>query len=75
MILKAKESYNLVMPDQKDASTEVLPLHEPAKHVSGAHELLKSLRERIGQHPELEEAIVELETALSFLTIKTGGML
>lgn len=46
-----------------------------AKHVTGAHELLKSLKERIGEHPELEEAIVELESALSFLTIKTGGLL
>jgi hypothetical protein len=63
------------MPDQKDVSPQQNPPHEPAKHVSGAHELLKSLRERIGEHPELEEAIVELETALSFLTIKTGGML
>ncbi|MGA2696863.1 MAG: hypothetical protein ABSE92_12425 [Terriglobales bacterium] len=63
------------MPDQKDISPLDDSSHRPAKHVSGAHELLKSLRERIGEHPELEEAIVELETALSFLTIKTGGML
>jgi hypothetical protein len=46
-----------------------------AKHVSGAHELLKTLRDRIGEHPELEEAIVELEMALSALTVKTGGLL
>jgi hypothetical protein len=64
------------MPDPKKTTLQSDAPHEPAAHhVSGARELLKSLRERIGEHPELEEAIVELETALSFLTIKTGGML
>jgi len=63
------------MPDEKNLSPQQSSNPEPAKHVSGAHELLKSLQKKIGQHPELEEAIVELETALSFLTIKTGGML
>jgi hypothetical protein len=46
-----------------------------AEHVSGAHELLQNLRKRIGEHPELAEAIVKLETALSILTVKTAGML
>jgi len=45
------------------------------EHLSGAHELLNSLRKRIGEHPELREAITKLETALSLLTVKTGGML
>jgi len=50
--------------------------HEPAiEHLSAAQELLKALQKRIGEHPELEEAIVKLETALSALTVKTGGML
>jgi hypothetical protein len=52
------------------------PDHAPAvEHVSGAHELLNSLRRRIGEHPELAEAITKLETALSLLTVRTGGML
>jgi len=52
------------------------PEHAPAvEHVSSAHELLQALRKRIGEHPELAEAIVKLETALSILTVKTGGML
>jgi hypothetical protein len=37
--------------------------------------LLQSLRKRIGEHPELAEAIRKLETALNILTVKTGGML
>ena len=45
------------------------------EHVSSAHELLRALQKRIGEHPELAEAIVKLETALSILTVKTGGML
>jgi len=45
------------------------------EHVSGAHELLNALRRRIGEHPELAEAITKLETALSLLTVQTGGML
>jgi hypothetical protein len=45
------------------------------KHVSGARELLKTLRERVGEHPELGEAITELEMALSILTVQTAGLL
>jgi hypothetical protein len=52
------------------------PQHAPAvEHLSGAHELLNALRKRIGEHPELADAITKLETALSLLTVKTGGML
>jgi hypothetical protein len=52
------------------------PEHAPAiEHVTSAHELLQALRKRIGEHPELAEAIVKLENALSILTVKTGGML
>lgn len=52
------------------------PEHAPAiEHMTRAHELLQALRKRIGEHPELAEAIVKLETALSTLTVKTGGML
>jgi hypothetical protein len=50
------------------------PVHA-TKHVSGAHELLKSLKDKVGEHPELMEAITELEMALSILTVKTGGLL
>ena len=54
------------------------PSPEPkpaAQHVVEAHGLLQRLREKLGRHPELEQAIEELERALSKLTIKTGGML
>jgi hypothetical protein len=64
------------MQSQSEPQNERKPDHTPAvEHVSSAHELLKNLRQRIGEHPELAEAILKLETALSLLTVKTGGML
>ena len=58
--------------DEPNPSPEQTPVVE---HVSSAHELLNSLRKRIGEHPELAEAINKLESALNILTVKTGGML
>jgi hypothetical protein len=49
--------------------------HPAAGHVSGARRLLHALREKVGEHPELTEAITELEMALSKLALKTAGML
>jgi hypothetical protein len=40
-----------------------------------AHQILKKLKEKIGVHPEIGEAITKLEMALNVLAIKTGGML
>lgn len=52
------------------------PDHLPAlEHVTAAHQLLKSLKDKIGEHPVLAEAILKLENALSILTVKTGGLL
>jgi hypothetical protein len=45
------------------------------EHVSGARALLIQLQEKIGEPPELAEAINKLETALSLLTLETGGLL
>lgn len=49
--------------------------HEVVEHVEDARELLTTLQERIGEHPELAQAILKLETALSILTVKTSGLL
>ncbi len=45
------------------------------EHVSGAHELLINLQEKIGKNPELAEAIEKLESALNILTVQTGGLI
>jgi hypothetical protein len=64
------------MQSQNPPEPKRNPEHAPVvAHVSSAHELLNALRKRIGEHPELAEAITKLETALSILTVKTGGML
>lgn len=64
------------MQPQSGSNQQSNPKQAPAiEHVTSAHELLQALRKRIGEHPELAEAIVKLETALSILTVKTGGML
>jgi hypothetical protein len=46
-----------------------------AENIADAQKLLQSLRAKLGQHPELEEAILKLELALSALTLQTGGLL
>jgi hypothetical protein len=64
------------MPPQTAPEPKQNPQQTPVvEHVSTAHELLNALRKRIGEHPELREAITKLETALNLLTVKTGGML
>jgi len=69
--------------DPDKSPTPKQPTSSPAQpqgpaaldHVAGAHHLLQSLQGRIGEHPELREAITRLEMALSILTVQTGGML
>ena len=54
-------------PDQNSA--------QAAEHVASAHKILKELQQKVGDHPELGEAITKLEMALNILAIKTGGLL
>ncbi len=51
------------------------PNSDAAKQVAEAHRILSGLRQKLDEHPDLEEAIAKLEMALSILTTKTGGML
>ena len=47
-----------------------------AEHVVHARHLLEQLRERLEvNHPEIEQALLKLESALNLLTIKSGGLL
>jgi hypothetical protein len=63
------------MPSEKPEGKPDAGQAPVAEHVAGAHRLMKSLQERIGEHPELSEAIREVELALSILTVKTAGFL
>jgi hypothetical protein len=51
------------------------PRDTAADELTHAHTLLKSLEERVGQHPELGQAIHKVEMALAILGVQTGGML
>ena len=48
---------------------------EAEAHIASAQQILKGLQEKIGEHPEIGEAITKLEMALNVLAIKTGGLL
>ena len=54
-------------PKQSSASAE--------GHIRSAHEILKALQKKIGEHPEIGAAITKLEMALNDLAIQTGGVL
>jgi hypothetical protein len=62
-----------------ETHSERNPESNPAKvgeHIKSAHQLLKSLQEKIGKHhPEIATAITKLELALYDLEIDTGGLL
>jgi hypothetical protein len=49
--------------------------NEAAEHIASAHKILKTLEEKVGDHPELGSAITKLEMALNILAVQTGGML
>ncbi len=54
------------------------PNQDPAQaaaHVASAHEILKTLQKKIGEHPEIGDAITRLEMALNVLATHTAGLL
>jgi len=48
---------------------------EAAEHVAAAYRLLKALQEKVGEHPEIGQAVNKLEMALAILGVQTGAML
>ncbi len=62
------------MPTQSEPKPEQNSA-QAAEHVANAHQILTELQQKIGNHPELGEAITKLEMALNILAIKTGGLL
>ncbi len=63
------------MKSPAESEPKDTPPTDAARHIAGAHRLLQALRGKVDQHPELEEAITQLEIALNILTVRTGGML
>jgi len=62
------------MQTQKESKPES-GQQEAAAQVEAAYHLLKTLQEKIGQHPEIGQAVNKLEMALAILGVQTGGML
>ncbi len=62
------------MQPQSESKIEPNP-EQTAEHLAGVHSLLKSLQDKIGEHPLLAEAILKVEMALNTLGVKTGAML
>jgi hypothetical protein len=58
---------NEAKPEQNRAEAEA--------HIASAHQILKTLQEKIGEHPEIGAAITNLEMALNLLAVKTGWLL
>jgi hypothetical protein len=54
---------------------ETNPATPAVEHIAEAHKLLKSLEDKLAEHPALAEAILRLENALSLLTLQTKGLL
>ena len=48
---------------------------QAAAHIVSAHEILKAMQQKLGEHPEIGAAITKLEMALNDLAIQTGGLL
>ena len=62
------------MPTQSEHKPEQ-NTPEAAAHIVSARSILKSLQEKIGEHPEIGAAITKLEMALNDLAIQTGCLL
>jgi hypothetical protein len=62
------------MQSQKDAEPNS-GSGDAAQQVAGAHALLKALEAKVGEHPEIGQAIHKLEIALNILGLETGAML
>jgi hypothetical protein len=63
------------MTDESKPAGQAKQEGNAAQHVAEAHRILSALQLPLDKHPELEQAIDNLEMALSILTTKTAGML
>jgi predicted translin family RNA/ssDNA-binding protein len=64
----------MVMETPNEGNRESVPA-EAEKHIKSAHQMLKTLQQKIGDHPEIGAAITKLEMALNVLAVQTGGLL
>jgi hypothetical protein len=70
--MRGKEQ--VAMESESERNPESHPVNAEA-HIKSAHQILKELQKKIGEHPEIGAAITKLEMALNDLAIQTGGVL
>ncbi len=64
------------MDPQNASDRNVAPIvADASSQLTKAKSSLTRLREKLGQHPELDDAIERVEMALAILTSNSGGML
>ena len=63
------------MDPQNTSDRKVAPIADASNHLTEAQSSLTKLREKFGEHPELDDAIERVEMALAILTSHSGGML
>jgi hypothetical protein len=69
-----EEGSELVMETPSKANPGFNPADAGA-HIRSAHDILKALQKKIGEHPEIGAAITEVEMALNVLAVQTGCLL
>lgn len=65
----------IMTPETPGANSASGQKPDAVEQIADAHRILSGLRQKLDEHPDLEEAIGKLEMALSILTTNTGGML
>jgi len=63
------------MQTRDESNPEPKPNQAAAEHVAAAHQLLRTLQAKIGEHAEIGQAVNKLEMALAILGVQTGGRL
>ncbi len=63
------------MPEDPKPASDANQSTVAAHHIAEAHRILRALQLPLDKHPDLAQAIDNLEMALSILTTKTAGML
>ena len=63
------------MDPRNEPDRKVAPIADASNHLTEAKSALAKLREKFGEHPELDDAIERVEMALAILTSHSGGML
>ena len=74
-LCRVRQKGDLAMEKNSERNPAQDPAQAATTQIGSAHQILKALQKKIGEHPEIGEAITKLEMALNILAVKTGGQL